>query len=376
MKILFVLENYYPHIGGVEVVFKSLAQGLAKHGHDVTVLTHRLKNTKSFEIINKVKVHRINCFHSRYWFTFLAIPKAISLGKKAEIIHTTTYNGAFPAFVAAKLLGKPSLITVHEVIGKNWKSFQGLTFIGAKLHRFLEKLVMMLRFNKFISVSYSTQKQVLKENIPKEKCSVVYNGVDYDFFNPKKYNGKGIRNNLNLKNNFICLFYGRPGVSKGLEYLIKAIPLINKKIKNFRLLAIISKDRAYIRRYNYILNLIKKMDIEKNIILKEPVPRNELPDYIKAADCVIVPSLTEGFGFAAAESIAMKKPVVASNTTSLPEIISGKYVLVKPASPEAIAVGVEMVCNKKYNVKPIKRFIWDDNIKGYIKIYKEILNND
>ena len=235
---------------------------------------------------------------------------------------------------------------------------------------------MMLRFNKFISVSYSTQKQVLKEGIPEEKCSVVYNGVDYDFFNPKKYNGKGIRNNLNLKNNFICLFYGRPGVSKGLEYLIKAIPLINKKIKNFRLLAIISKDRAYIRRYNYILNLIKKMDIEKNIILKEPVPRNELPDYIKAADCVIVPSLTEGFGFAAAESIAMKKPVVASNTTSLPEIISGKYVLVKPASPEAIAVGVEMVYNKKYNVKPIKRFIWDDNIKRYLKVYKELLNKD
>ena len=46
MKILFVLENYIPHIGGVEVVFKNLAEGLVKLGHDVFLITHRLKGTK------------------------------------------------------------------------------------------------------------------------------------------------------------------------------------------------------------------------------------------------------------------------------------------------------------------------------------------
>ena len=48
MKILFVLENYTPHIGGVEIVFKNLSEGLAKLGHDISIVTHRLKGTKRF----------------------------------------------------------------------------------------------------------------------------------------------------------------------------------------------------------------------------------------------------------------------------------------------------------------------------------------
>ena len=47
MNVLFVCENYYPHYGGAEVVFKNLAEGSATAGHEVSVLTHRLKNTLS-----------------------------------------------------------------------------------------------------------------------------------------------------------------------------------------------------------------------------------------------------------------------------------------------------------------------------------------
>ncbi|MBS3127462.1 glycosyltransferase [Candidatus Woesearchaeota archaeon] len=46
MKILFICENYYPHLGGAEVVFKNLAEGYVKRGHQVTVLTHQLQGTK------------------------------------------------------------------------------------------------------------------------------------------------------------------------------------------------------------------------------------------------------------------------------------------------------------------------------------------
>ena len=45
MKILLVCENYYPHIGGAEIVFQTLAEGLVKAGHQVAVVTHQLKNT-------------------------------------------------------------------------------------------------------------------------------------------------------------------------------------------------------------------------------------------------------------------------------------------------------------------------------------------
>lgn len=370
MKVLFVIENYIPHIGGVEIVFRELGENLAKLGHRVDILTRRLPGTKRFEIINRVRVHRINCIN-RYLFSFLAIPKAIKLAKDADIIHTTTYNGALPARIASMLTKKPAVITVHEVLGKNWQKLTGMNFISAAMHRFLESRIMKLKFDRFVSVSKSTERGVLNF-APKEKSVVVYDGVDYDFWNPGLYDGERIRKKLKL-NGFVYMFYGRPGISKGLEYLIRAVPIISKEIGNSKLLAIVSKDKAYLKRRKFMLKLIKKLKIENDVIFLEPVLRAELPNYIKASDCVVVPSLTEGFGFAAAEACAMGKPVVASNTTSLPEVVSGRYYLAYPASPEDIARGVIAIKKGKAEKKPIKRFKLADNVKGYLKVYAGLL---
>ena len=38
MRVLFILENYHPHIGGVEIVFRNLASGLAKRGYAFVTL--------------------------------------------------------------------------------------------------------------------------------------------------------------------------------------------------------------------------------------------------------------------------------------------------------------------------------------------------
>ncbi|MBW2993353.1 glycosyltransferase family 4 protein, partial [Candidatus Woesearchaeota archaeon] len=290
------------------------------------------------------------------------------------IIHTTTYNGAFPAKIASILARKPCIITIHEILGNNWKNF-GMSSLKSFLHKYLEKAIIKLNFHRYISVSNSTQNQVLAQGILRNKSIVIYNGIDYDFWNPKRYSGKIIRKEFNLEKDFVYLFYGRPGISKGLEYLIKAVPLISKKIKNAKLFAIVSRDKAYKKRYKRILNLIKKMGIKDKIILYPyiPVPYKQLPKFIKMADCVVVPSLSEGFGFTAAESCAMNKPVVASNTTSLPEVVSGKFILIKPKNPESIAVGVIKIHNKKIPKTKLKRFEIKKNIEKHLNCYNKLL---
>lgn len=368
MKILFVLENYIPHIGGVEVVFKNLAEGLAKKGHYVSVVTHRMKGAKKFEIIQGVNVHRVDCFHSRYWFTFLSVPKVLSLAKDADVIHTTTFNGAFPAWLVSKILRKPSVMTVHELwIGK-WSKLTEMGVFNAKLHSLLERLIYLLNFDKYICVSKSTKKQLssIKDS------SVIYNGVDYSHWDPSKYDADKIRKNLDMKDNFVYLFTGRPGISKGLEYLIRAVPLISKKIPEAKFLAIVSKDKAYEKRYKQIKELIRRLSVEDKVILHDPVSYKELPAYVKSADCVVVPSLAEGFGFAAAEACAMKVPVVASNTTSLPEVVSGRHVLIKPKDPSSIADGVIKVYDKEFDKTRFKRFTLEENLNKYLEVYRNI----
>ena len=122
MRILFVLEYFSPHIGGAETLFEQLVQTLVQKGHKVTVLTTRLPGTQAAEKKNGLQILGIKTppFARRYWFTLLAIPWAINLAREHDIIHTTTYNAALPAWLAAKITGKKVILHVLEVFGRQW----------------------------------------------------------------------------------------------------------------------------------------------------------------------------------------------------------------------------------------------------------------
>ena len=198
----------------------------------------------------------------------------------------------------------------------------------------------------------------------------MYNAIDYDLFNPGKTDGKLIKQKLKLSDEFVYMYYGRPGVSKGVEYLVRAVPLIRKAVPDSKLLMILAHDAK--DRYENIRRMIRDLGIEDSIILLTPVPRNELPSYIAAADCVVVPSLSEGFGFTAAEACAMGKPVVASNVASLPEVVSGRYVLVEPRNSEALAEGVEKVYRGERETSRRRIFSWDKCVAEYLGIYEKM----
>jgi glycosyltransferase involved in cell wall biosynthesis len=179
---------------------------------------------------------------------------------------------------------------------------------------------------------------------------VIYNGIDYELFNPSKADGTAVRAKFGIGNDFIYMYYGRAGISKGLEYLIQAVPLISKDIPNSRLLLILGDEPK--ERRDHILEMISRLRIEKQMTLLRPVPKDELPNHIAAADCVVVPSLSEGFGFTAAEACAMERPVVATDVASLPEVVSGKYVLVNPRSPDEIAAAIGKVYHGRVEASP------------------------
>ena len=60
MKILFIVESYYPKTSGVPVVTKYLAEGLAKNGNDVSVVTTMVNGRCANETFNNVHIYRIN----------------------------------------------------------------------------------------------------------------------------------------------------------------------------------------------------------------------------------------------------------------------------------------------------------------------------
>ncbi len=373
MKILFVSEYYIPHIGGVELVLKNVAERLVKLGHNVSIVTSKLPNTLEYEEINGVKVYRVNVPQkgNRYWFTFFSVFKLWKLAKGVDLIHTTTWNAAFPAWVVAKLRRKRCVITVHEVNVPTWKYLEK-NKLNVLFHKLYEKMVFLLPFDKYMAVSQYTRDCLINFfDIQDKKIEVIYNGIDYGLFDPAKANGLKIRKKVTLEDFFVYMTFGRPGFTKGVEYLIQAVPLISEKIPKSKLLLILADDPK--ERYEMILRMIKHLRVEDKIILHNPVPRKELPNYIAAADCIVVPSLSEGFGFTAAEACAMGKPVVATDVASLQEVVSGRYVLVEPRNSEAIAEGVEKVYKGEVEDKGKKIFTWDECVVEYLKLYQEVL---
>lgn len=78
---------------------------------------------------------------------------------------------------------------------------------------------------------------------PDEKLATVYNGVDTDFWNASQVDSARVaelRAKLGLEGKKSVLYFGRPGVSKGLEYVIEAIPEVLESVRNFHAVLIVS----------------------------------------------------------------------------------------------------------------------------------------
>lgn len=370
MRILFVLENYPPHIGGVELLFRTLCEGLAARGHDVTVVTHRLPGTRRHEVMNGVQVVRVPCMDSRYLFTFLAIPYALRHARGADIIHTTTYNGAFPAWIAAMARKIPAIITVHETWKGKWREYTSFSLPKVWLHELLEWCVYHIpRFDRYVCVSQST-KRMLGSALPgrKGKMAVIRNGFDPEHWERRRPQAKELRKKLGIGRRFVILAYGRPGTSKGFEYLVDAFPMIRERIPGATLILILSKDKQYRHKINEF-----KEKTGDDVLFLDPQPYDMLPAFVQMADCVVVPSISEGFGYAVLEAAAAGTPVVASNTTSIPEVIYGKHVLVRPRDPQAIAEGVWKVYAKEHAITPKRSFPWSRTVQEYERLYARLV---
>ena len=234
MKILFVLEYYLPYIGGLETVFQEILERLVKLGHEVNIITIKLPGTLEYEEIRGVKVHRVSVptIGSRYWFDFLfSIPKTYALAKNSDIIHASDYITAFPVWFVGKIQKKPCIMTVTEPIGNMWHSVLGVNYFKGKIFQLFENLLFCLPFDKYLCISYYTKNCLRFMGIPDRRIMTIYLGVDEIQFNANRISNSQIREKYGIQDKFIYLSFGRPGITKGIDYLIGAVPIISEKIQ-------------------------------------------------------------------------------------------------------------------------------------------------
>jgi glycosyltransferase involved in cell wall biosynthesis len=106
----------------------------------------------------------------------------------------------------------------------------------------------------------------------------------------------------------------------------------------------------------------------------------DLPDLYRAAEMLVYPSLYEGFGLPALEAMACGTPVVASNATSLPEVVGEAGVLVDPLSVEAMAEAMRRVLGDadlaarlaEAGVARAREFSWRRCAEAHLALFQEL----
>jgi glycosyltransferase involved in cell wall biosynthesis len=359
MKILFVLELYYPNIGGVEKLFKSLADELVKQKHEVLVVTTRSrKHLQSYEVIEGVHIRRLP-FANRFAFTFFSLPWLLFYGRRVDYFHTTSYNAAAPAFLAARLLRKKCFITFHEYWGRLWFQLPHLAFITRLLFFLYEKCISRLPFDKFIAVSESTRLCLIGAGVKEERIVVIYNGIDYSKFDQFQ---------LRRPARFTMTYFGRIGVSKGVEILLEASRLFFKQDNDAKLKIIVpSKPK---RSLNRVKRYVLKNNLTANIVFLHNLDDEQLKEELSTSSCVVIPSYSEGFCFAAVEVIAMGIPLISSDKTALREVVSGTYIKMEELSVPCLLNAMQKARANQWTVTTIKYFRLQDCVQRYKEMYK------
>ncbi len=108
------------------------------------------------------------------------MPAIISEAKKADVIHTTTYNAALPAYIVARLTGKKVVVTFHEVWGNLWFRLPYLNELQRRIYFGYEQLMLRLNFDQIFAVSDFTEDALIKAGIDASKIKRIYNGIKYE----------------------------------------------------------------------------------------------------------------------------------------------------------------------------------------------------
>ena len=374
MKILHVIERFYPLIGGAEVQALQLIKKQLVKGINANVLTRKvdskLKDSEEFE---KIKIFRIE-------------PKGLEASKLKfawnvyKFIKDSDYD-LIHVHGVYSLFGMAAVLSNKKVIGKITNSRGSLK--QNKLIKFF-KLFIFKKIDKLIAISNQIQSEVHQMGFKDPQIAVIPNGVDIDKFKngPLGILKKKLKRKLNLpQDKKIAIFSGRLVQQKGLDILLKAMIEVIKKEPNILLLVFGTGklQEKNLEEENKLF--IDQNKLNQNIKLMGNV--YNLEDYLKAADFFFFPTRREGLPNALLEAAASGLPIVASRIGGNVDIIENGYngLLFESENVEELSEKIiTLIENKEMQEKfsknarntVVNKFSLDIVTEKYVNLYQNL----
>ncbi len=372
MKIAIDALPLLGHAGG-KVFLQQLINALFDYDKDneynlvfrkynLDLKKYRLKFTNQ----NNIKIDKIlmpNRIMEYFWtfneFNFL---KGDTLYNNSDIFLSLLYF--FPIFKKTKTVSILYDITTLKIdeYGSHKKEFM------------IRMNNLIKRSDKIVAISEFTKKDFCQYfNYPERNVDVVYPTVDLSFkvLDRNKVENMIKKYNLNFREYFI--YVGNISYHKNIDRLITA----------FLKLKYNGKKLVLCGRTNWgknIVDRIRKDKISDKVMLLENVNDEDLPFLYNGSISLCYVSLYEGFGLPILEAMKCGRPVIVSNLTSMPEVVSDAGITVNPYDETEIASKMEEILNieknEYYSRKSLERANFFDQKKlalSMIDIFNKVV---
>jgi glycosyltransferase involved in cell wall biosynthesis len=302
MNILVLCAGDPQNWSGIEFSNISLASALMAKGHSVFIgcadggivkrvaqtsgiPTRKLRITNSGDVIGIFKMIRV------------------ALKENIDVLIASFGRDYWPAAVAAKALGKKLVIVRHQL---------------NKPKRVTCKLLSGYA-DRVVAVSQAVRGALLSWGVPDEKIDVVYTGIDPEKYAVPRTERYKIRREFHISKSEIVVGTAcRLKKEKGVFELLRAFHGLSGRYPDLKLMYVgDGLEREVLERESRALNL------EDRVIFTGF--REDMEILYASMDLFILPSTCkEAFGRVLIEAMASGKPVIATETGGVPEIITDR----------------------------------------------------
>jgi len=315
MNILFLTTH--ANTGGITSYILTLGQGLVKAGHKVWVVSSGGDCVPRMEAVGmkhvKINIRTKSEVHPKLWSCIGPLNELIQK-EGIDIIHTQTRVTQVLGFFLSRARGVNMVTTCHGFFRPRWF-----------------RKIFPCWGCAVIAISKPVAEHLKMDfNVPPAKVHLIPNGIDLDRF--VKVTGEtrsSARQKLNMGDAPLLGVIARLSDVKGIDVLIRAMPLILKQVLSVKLLvAGQGPEEADLKELTQDLSLTDQVHFKNTI--------DQTQDLLPAFDVFVMPSLMEGLGLSVMEAQACGIPVVASRVGGLVDLIEdGKSGFLVPVNDPA-----------------------------------------
>lgn len=297
------------------------------------------------------------------------LPRAVRRDR-VDVFHGTSFR-----LRARGRLG--SVVTIHDLSAERLPGLGGRRF-GQRLASAKTRWTAR-RAERVIADSRSGAADVAAVfGVAPERIVVVPLGVGPEFFPEPPPVQEAVRARLAPGREGLILFCGTLEPRKDVPTLVRAFARVPGGRHRYRLVLAGGDGRASAE----IATLVSRLGLGDAVAFEGYMDVAQLRGLYSAATLFVLPSLYEGFGLPVLEAMACGTPVIATDSSSLPEVVGDAGLLVPPGDPEALAGAMARVLDdadlaadlRQRGLRRAKGFTWEATAAKTLAVYRAVAN--